>query len=149
MKGDPKTPTAEWIESWKDQADALCMVVRMAQAQKVTWDKLGPRIGQDLLAILVRFPIVCEEAIKRAKSSDAGRHTFSTQSSQNKVDADRRVLIAFDLWQQRNEAALRSNDKPYPVAERVRRYLRVKSDLSERDRRRIRALLKAGKVLPL
>lgn len=149
MKGDPKTPTVEWIESWKNKADGLYMLARMAQAKSMTWDKLGPHIGQDLLSILVRFPIVCEEALKHAKAADAGRQSLGKQSSRNKADADRRVTIAFDLWQQGKRQVLQDNGRPYSMQERVRKYLLVKRSLPDRDRRRLRALLKVGKIPPL
>lgn len=61
-------------------------------------------------------------------------------------DADVEALEHFASWQQKTKRVLVDGDQPMTAAERVRMYIATGQVKSDREKRRIRALLKAGRI---
>ncbi len=71
-------------------------------------------------------------------------------NAQRRTTAEAAALKRFVEWRARMKAALRdSSGAPLDTAEVVRKYLATQRQLSDRERRRIRALRDAGRILPL
>lgn len=113
-----------------DDSDAALQGYRLAQI----WD------GQALAAVAGPALLSQQrEAITRSK----GRR----KANQDRRDeADAALLALFSAWQEKVRAALTVNGKLVPASDRVRKFIATGKIRADRKKRRIHALLKAGKI---
>lgn len=87
-------------------------------------------------------------ALRAAEAIEAlSRQTYAAgrqrQNKRRQQTAEREAITRFCAWEKRNERSVRGLDP----AKRVKTYCEL-ADVSDRESRRIRRLLKAGKIFP-
>jgi hypothetical protein len=85
-------------------------------------------------------------AVSRLASSAVHKTNLASGNKAREAQADTEALAKFAAWQTRVAAALRHGVAPMTDVQRVRKYLATRQVTSDRARRRIRRLLRDGRI---
>jgi hypothetical protein len=131
----------EYRREYKAAADALERAAAIIQSDQPYGRKADADLNEFVAifnSALVRF-----HSERRARSLQAGRDIANDQRKNRK---DEELLLHFAAWQRKVCAALTLGGSPMSAAERVERYISTSQVKADRKKRRIRALLRAGRI---